>query len=142
MSFTGVYYHTMDPKGRLTLPASFRKELGTELKLVPYGKTLRGYTPEALDAWVNSRFPEGPKDRKSEQLIGLIYERTATLDIDKSGRVCIAKAPEQSRKLLGDEHELALVGERDHIKILTAAAQRELEAQTADLDIADLFFDE
>lgn len=140
MFSTGTYMHTLDPKGRLTLPAIFRKEIGDSLRLVPYGDSLRAYTPEDYQAWLGIRFPNGTESREDERLQRLITSRTTTVEVDKSGRICLAKVPERNRAMLGDERELAVVGVADHLELYTATTWTAMEQEDEDVDISQLFY--
>lgn len=142
MYLTGTYQHTMDAKSRLTLPANFRKQFDDVVCLVPVGNSLRGFTPEAHEAWVMSLFPEGMDSRNPEddKLLRKVTSRTTTVEIDSAGRVCLGKVPEKRRSVLGDERELTVVGVADHFEIWATPTWDATQAEADDEDIADLIF--
>ena len=57
---TGAYPMSVDAKGRVTLPAVFRKQLVDEtnktILLVPFDGCVNGFTREGFKAWVDGLF--------------------------------------------------------------------------------------
>ena len=56
----GSYPMSVDSKARVTLPATFRKEMVSDdsktIYLVPMKDSVNGFTPAGFEAWVNSLF--------------------------------------------------------------------------------------
>lgn len=118
MRFIGTQVQTVDPKGRIVLPARFKRLLtpadqetmvltvGRErcLILYPLGEWSR--LAEALDA-----LPAGEEKRNA---IRTISDSTTELELDANGRVTI---PREFLARVGIEREVALVGQLRYVEI-------------------------
>lgn len=113
--FLGTFQHTVDDKGRLTLPAKWRDELESDL-VITYG------LDECLFVFAQSRFKtiaekvaaqgfESPNARDwSRYLLG----NAETIELDKQGRVLISQNLRSRFALNG---EVVVVGLFDRIEI-------------------------
>ncbi|OFK24866.1 MULTISPECIES: division/cell wall cluster transcriptional repressor MraZ [Olsenella] len=141
MYLTGTYKHNLDAKSRVTLPASFRKQVGDQVCLVPVGGALFGFTPESHQAWIDSFFPGGfnPRNRKDDKLRRALASKTVTVDVDSAGRLALGKVDAAAIEKCGIEREVAIVGNIDHFEIWDAPS---LDAQLDELDedLEDLMF--
>ena len=89
--FMGHYEHTIDEKGRVTIPSKFREELGDTVVIAQgFEGNLTGYIKEwfyeevAKDVLATSRFEaEGRKLRR------LFFTETEEIEIDKAGRILL-----------------------------------------------------
>ncbi len=92
----GEYRHKLDAKGRLSLPADFRKALSTNLKVTPDPKNqcLYVFETEAFNAWVNSLFESdgGWSSSKSKMVAQrkVLNSRAKKCEVDNSGRILSA----------------------------------------------------
>jgi len=90
--FIGEHYHTLDTKGRLTVPSSFRKLLCENFVLtVGLDECLIGYT---FEKWTN--FAEKIRQlnynkKQIREFIRVTFSKAAILNFDSQGRVCIPK---------------------------------------------------
>jgi MraZ protein len=108
--FRGRYQHTIDPKGRLSVPAKFRDVLaqyeGT-LIVVPNDNALEVHPLEEwqrLENRINEQSQFDPEVRK----LGRLYiSRAKEVDLDGAGRVLL---PPDSRQQAGLAKEVTLVG--------------------------------
>lgn len=143
MYLTGSYKHNLDAKSRVTLPSSFRKQLGDTLCLVPLSDCVLGFTPESHKTWIESFFPGGinPRNRRDVQLKAALLARTISVDVDSAGRLALSKLDEKTRSRLGIAHELAIVGVDDHLEIWNAERFEE-QMENFDDNIDALMFDE
>jgi MraZ protein len=113
--FVGTFQHTIDDKGRLTLPAKWRDELESDL-VITYG------LDECLFVFAQSRFKaiaekvvaqgfESPNARDwSRYFLG----NAETIELDKQGRVLISQ---HLRAHFGLNGEVVVVGLFDRIEI-------------------------
>ena len=116
--FRGYFKHTIDPKGRLSIPSKVRealRESGSDrLVIAPNGKALDVW-PE--DEWrtLEGKIAQLPKldpDRRQFQRIYL----SAGLDVilDPHGRIQI---PQDYRERSGLAKNVLIVGTQDHLEI-------------------------
>ncbi len=113
--FLGEYKHTIDDKGRLTVPAKYRGDLaaglvvtrGLDQNLVIY--TLSGW--EALAGRIMSQSVSNPKMR---DLRRRLFSAATDLVPDRQGRVLI---PPQLRNFAGMNGTVVIAGMYDYIEI-------------------------
>lgn len=128
MGFRGEYQHSVDSKGRVSLPAKFRKALPDELNIVPvpnegFGKALYVFTDEAFEAWMESFFDEreGGFNARSGRDIGMqryLNSNAESVTVDAAGRIKLSA--KQCGKV-GIEKDVTIVGNGDHIEIWDTA---------------------
>ena len=132
LSFTGEHTQKVDGKGRMSIPADFRRVLESgDPEWTPglfprmyllYGDHLKhqlhGYTVEEFDAVVAqiNALPRGSANKK--KLSRLIIGQSIRLDVDKDGRTVM---PIRQRQKLGlTDGELTFSGLGDHFEIWKA----------------------
>lgn len=88
-SITGTYYHSVDPKGRLSLPSKLREQLGDSF-WVSRGLTGKFLSLLPEEAWeeYTAQFAE-LKGREGERVRRSIYAGSAQVTQDKQGRVLV-----------------------------------------------------
>ena len=108
--FRGRYEHTIDPKGRVSVPARFRDELGRydgRLIVVPNESALEVHPFEEwerLEARIGDMSTFDPEVRK----LGRLYMSWAKdVVLDAAGRILL---PPESRQKAGLGREVTLVG--------------------------------
>ncbi len=132
LGFTGEYPQKIDGKGRMSIPADFRRVLeagdpdwteGLQPRLyLQFGDhlkdNLRVYTVEEFDRIAASiaRMPAGSPQKK---FVSRLYlGQSMKLDVDKDGRVVM---PIRQRRKLGlEEGEVFFSGAGDHFEIWKA----------------------
>jgi MraZ protein len=109
--FRGRYQHTIDPKGRLSVPSKFRDVLAqyerATLIVVPNDQALEVYP---LDEWerIEARINEQPIfDPELRKLARLYISRAKDVELDAAGRVLL---PPDSRTKTGLARDVTLVG--------------------------------
>ncbi|NBT30886.1 MAG: cell division/cell wall cluster transcriptional repressor MraZ [Rhodobacteraceae bacterium] len=128
-AFTGEAYQKVDAKGRMSIPAPYRRVLETGDPEWTAGRTpkmqviygahlkdaLHAYTVEEYDrivAQINA-MPRGDKNRA--KLNYLMVTQSATLDVDKDGRIIM---PLYMRQKLGiEDGEIYFRGMGDHFEM-------------------------
>jgi MraZ protein len=109
--FRGRYQHTIDPKGRLSVPARFRQALtryeGTALVVVPDGECLEVYP---LPEWerMEAKLREQSRFNSEVRDISRLYvSRAKDVTLDAAGRILLAP---DTRKEAGLDKNVTLVG--------------------------------
>jgi MraZ protein len=117
---TGEYFHAIDAKFRLTVPAKFRDsidpaEQGSGFYAVPgFDGVLFLYTPKTFretSPQLENDLLAVPEVRNFRRLH---YGLTEYVEVDRLGRVLI---PEKTLRRCGIEKDVAIVGVRDHVEV-------------------------
>lgn len=130
--FLGQYHHSIDSKGRLTVPAKFR-DLLQDGSYITQGfdrnlMVLRSGTFEGISRRVNQLSMTDPAVR---QLRRLIFATADRADVDRSGRILI---PQFLREVAQIDGEAVVVGAGDYIEVWSPDVwERQLE-QLQDAD--------
>ena len=109
--FRGRYQHTIDPKGRVSIPSKYRDLLaqydGSTLVLVPNGHAVEVHP---LEEWerIESRFNEKSIFDPELRKVGRLYiSRAREVELDGAGRILI---PPDTRTQGGLGREVMLIG--------------------------------
>ena len=130
MAFSGSFDHSLDGKGRVIIPASFRDALGEDFTItINPNKTAVAIYPKAVwDRQLERLSHINPMDR-----VGLQYERYLMSvsfsgnSMDAQGRVLI---PAKLRAKIGLTRDIVFVGLNQTIEIWDAAVYAKMEAET------------
>ncbi len=132
--FIGTQRCKLDSKGRLQVPAGFRRSLGLEggetfVLSKGFDKGLLLFAPEGWRDFQGKlqTLPPGPEKRKA---IRYFSANSASLLVDKQGRVSL---PRTFLELLGAPGELVLVGALDRIELWNPA---DFAGELANVDAA------
>lgn len=122
---TGKYAHSVDPKGRLFVPAKLRDELG-DVFYVTLGldHCLSVYTQDGWDA-VTEKYNNLPISQARR--MRFLFANAAKCEPDKQGRFLI---PTDLRDYAGLTQEVMFIGLGNHAEIWDADAYRKLENET------------
>ena len=109
--FRGRYQHTIDPKGRVSVPAKYRNLLAESangtLIVVPNTEALEVHPLqewERIESKINERSMFDPELRR----LGRLYvSRAKEVEIDSAGRILL---PPDSREPVGLVKDVTLVG--------------------------------
>ena len=129
-AFSGSYDHSLDGKGRVIIPASFRGGLGENftLTLNPQGKAVAIYPEEVWQEQLDRLSRINPLDKR-----GVQYERYlmsmsfAGNSMDTQGRVLL---PMRLRAKIGLTKDIVFIGLNRYIEIWDAETYRQQEAET------------
>jgi len=124
--FLGQYQHTLDEKGRITIPARFRDLLADGAYVTQgFDQNLKLQTEpafEAMAAKVNHLSETNPKIRKLRRLF---FASAGRVELDSLGRVLI---PQYLRDFAGLNKEAMIVGVGESIEIWSPGAwQKQLD---------------
>jgi MraZ protein len=121
MLLTGTHPRTLDDKKRLVLPKRTREQLGDPaLLFVTPGpdECLWLYTETEL-ARLADKLDQAPAtDAEARVFRRLYFAQTEAVELDKNGRVLV---PERLVQFAGLQHEVVLIGVRDHLELWDAA---------------------
>jgi len=130
--FLGRYHHTLDEKGRLTIPAKFRDALADGAILTQgFDRNLRLITKadfEVMSARINRLSMTDPAIR---QLRRLIFASASEVQLDRIGRTLV---PQFLRDFAILENEAIIVGVGEAIEIWSPEAWAEQESLLQDAD--------
>lgn len=138
-TFSGSFDHSLDGKGRVIIPSSFREALGDDFTItINPDKTAVAIYPKAMwDKQLERLARIDPLDK-----IGARYERYLMSvsfsgnSMDAQGRVLI---PQKLRAKIGLTRDIVFIGVNGYIEIWDADAHARTEAETEENfeDIAD-----
>ena len=126
LRFIGSFSHSLDAKGRLVIPQTFREKLGEQFCVAPsYDfKSVAVYPTEMWERR-NEEYEKLGRlnpalNRYLEQFYALSYDGQAC---DGQGRVLLPANIRQ--KILGDERDVEITGANDHIRVVAETASRD-----------------
>jgi MraZ protein len=131
----GEYEHTIDDKGRITLPSKFREHFKSGIVITRgMDKCLYAYTPAEWQKAIENRLGHlnqfSPDSRKLQRFF---FSGAVETTPDKQGRVMLPPAPAQRAAL---KREVVIAGVYDHLEIWDRSAWRaqmkEIEEQAED----------
>src|ERR1051325_2388360 len=129
MLLAGTHPRTLDDKKRLALPKRIREQVGEgEQLFVTPGpdQTLWIYTKHELER-LSARLDETPAtDAEASVFRRLFFAQMEEVDLDGSSRILI---PDRLVEFAGLEHEVVLLGVRDHLELWNAARYQAYFAQ-------------
>ena len=117
--FTGRYYHALDPKGRLTLPSSFRTSLNHERQgmfalSLDNNKCLAIYPLPVWDNLLERLKSLSKTDAQAASFTRVLLSTVFDCEVDRQGRVLV---PPQLRELAGIERDVAVVGHLETVEV-------------------------
>jgi MraZ protein len=131
MLLTGTYPRSLDDKKRMALPKRVREQLGEpETLFVTPGPDgcLWVYTQEGLERLADELDQTPATDAEARVFRRLYFAQTEAVDVDRSGRVLV---PERLVQFAGLQHDVVLIGVRDHLELWDAARWQEYLTRNA-----------
>ena len=124
--FLGRYHHSLDAKGRLTIPARFREARGEGAYVVQgFDGNLMVLPPAVFRVLYQRVNRLSITDPKARLLRRLILSAAAEVELDRSGRILLPPYLREAAELDG---EVVLVGVGDYFEIWSAEAwERQLD---------------
>lgn len=115
--FLGTYYYRLDEKGRVSIPAKFRKQIGTEIIIFQGFDECLVLYPKAEFEELIRKLKKLPFDKaKSRQLQRLISAGAEKVEFDKYGRIRIPSIMREFASLKKDE-VVIIIGVINHLEI-------------------------
>jgi MraZ protein len=131
MLLTGTYPRTLDDKKRMALPRRVREQLGEPATLfVTPGpdQCLWLYTQQGLERLADTLDKAPATDAEARVFRRLYFAQTEAVDVDRSGRILV---PDRLVQFAGLQHDVVLLGVRDHLELWEAARWQQYLAQHA-----------
>ena len=115
--FLGQYQHSLDEKGRLTIPAAFRNGLGDGAYVTQgFDRNLMVMTKAYFELVYERLSAMNITDQNTRMVRRLVLSNAYLIEVDKAGRILV---PTKLRDLLVLESEAALVGQGEYFEIWT-----------------------
>lgn len=109
--FRGRYFHTVDPKGRLSIPAKFREVLreryDDKLIVANIDSCLVAYPEEEWARLEEKALQIGHLNRDMRYLMRVFFSSGVECPVDRAGRILL---PPSSREYAGLAKDAVLVG--------------------------------
>ena len=113
--FLGRYIHSLDSKGRLTIPSRYRELLSEGAYIIQgFDRNLLVMTPASFQTISQRVNEKSITDSNARLLRRLIFSNGEQVEVDKSGRILI---PQFLREVAGLDSEAVLVGVGDYFEI-------------------------
>ncbi len=113
--FLGQYRHSIDKKGRLTVPARFREALSEGAYLLRgFERNLMVLTAADFERIYRRVNALSMTDPLARQLKRLIFATASPVEVDRAGRILI---PPYLREAVGLDEEAFVVGVGDYFEI-------------------------
>lgn len=117
--FRGIFVHTIDNKGRLSVPTRFRdvlKAKSDDRLVITWGPKRSSLRVYPMDRWLEvednvDQLPDGPE---KDDFMYHFVSPAMDLTMDKMGRILI---PVEMREGVGLTHEVAVVGTTNKFEI-------------------------
>ena len=137
--FMGEYRHSIDDKGRLTIPSKIRYELGESFVITRgLDKCLFIYTKEE---WNNIllKYKDLPNTKDARNFMRVFLSGASEIEFDKQGRINIPSTLVKSAELVKD---CVIIGVYDRIEIWSLERWENFISENEDnfSDIADNLF--
>lgn len=117
--YTGRHIHTLDDKGRVSVPAQFRRQLPKDGLYI--GKGMEGslilYPPEKWEKVRDGLASLSRNSRRNRDIIREFSQYIRPVNIDGQGRISI---PSDLIELSGMQHEVVFLGMLDSIEVWAA----------------------
>ena len=132
MVFMGEYEHTIDPKGRMFLPAKYRDALGETVVLIkwPYRRCLYVMSLEEFTNLSSSLNNVPLTDEAGQDVKRRIFSKSTEVEMDTQKRILI---PQSFRAFAGLEKEVIVAGVDDHLEIWNRQDYNETDGDNDDL---------
>lgn len=122
--FTGQFEHSLDDKGRLTIPARLRTRLGRHfvLTIAPPEPCLALYPDATWSEFCAKLETATRKDGRYRSFVRHLFANTEEVSPDSQGRVVV---PQALREHAGIDRDVVLVGTLTRIEIWSAAGWKQ-----------------
>ncbi|MBO4390428.1 MAG: division/cell wall cluster transcriptional repressor MraZ [Lachnospiraceae bacterium] len=138
IGFSGQFEATLDAKGRMIVPASFRDSFKGEAQITigPDGCVYM-YRKEDFERFAANldAVPDlaDPILRAAKRFM---FSKSMPVDIDKQGRMLF---PKKAREFAHIERDIILVGMHSKVEIWDAETYNKREEELANMDISEMF---
>lgn len=124
--FVGRFEHSLDPKGRVVLPAAFRERLAAGGYV---SKALDGclsvWTPEDFEREAKEMVEKSKSGEISRSALRALSSGAAFVKPDTQGRIAI---PSELRTFAGLEHDVTVIGAFTSVELWDASRWEAVDA--------------
>lgn len=126
--FKGTFEHSIDTKGRLIVPAQFRKNLGEQFVIAKSfaDPCLVIYTQESWNSVVADLLSKPMNTAQMRAFKRKIFSSACDCEIDKQGRILI---PAELRTFAGIDKDVVSLGVGDRIEVWSEASYNKAEEE-------------
>lgn len=118
--FLGEYTHSIDEKGRLTIPAKYRGELAAGLVVTRgFDRNLMVFTMQGWEKLAGQLSDRPLSDRSARSFRRRVYSGAVDLVPDRQGRILL---PASLRDFAELDGEAVIIGMNDYIEIWSVGA--------------------
>jgi len=128
--FLGEYDHSLDDRGRITLPRKVRQELEQREVILSKGfdTCIFGYDKKSWEEEAGKQLAHSIIDKEARNIRRYLFAGALKVEIDKLGRIVL---PAHLKEYAGITKEVIVIGAGDHFEIWDRLrwdkANRELE---------------
>ncbi len=149
MGFQGVYYNSIDAKGRASIPAKFREQLkelfGTDILVVTQDRC--GVVAYPVPEWNSflDKFEQLPNDQFREDLYFTTVTPATHCSFDKQGRIQLPQSLREYCHLdtdgvrdvvvVGSARKIQIFNKTRYLEMLAEAEQRQAEDRQKRFDL-------
>ena len=114
--FLGEYDHSLDDRGRVTLPRKIRQEIEDREIVLSRGfdTCIFGFDTKRWDAEAEKQLTASVTEEKGRQLRRYFFSAAEKVEIDKLGRILL---PAQLKEYASIQTEVMVIGAGDHFEI-------------------------
>ena len=137
MNFAGRFFHGIDPKNRVFVPAEFREDLGENFYIYKSPeKCLCLYNQERWDELVEL-IKNRTTSNDERNIKRKFFSRVAPCKMDKQGRITISA---EFLEFASIENEVAFAGMGNCVELWNVDAWKQIEASDDDDDLEGIMF--
>lgn len=130
--FLGQYSHTIDSKGRLTIPARFRDALESGAYLIQgFERNLLVYTTETFERLAAKASTLSTTNPEARAVRRVIFGGASEVQLDSSGRILL---PPFLRDYAHLDGEITVVGAGEYFELWASSAWEQVLAEVTDPD--------
>ena len=133
--FLGRYEHTIDEKGRITIPSDFREALGEAVFVTQgFDGNLQAFPPELFERMSNQVQAISFLGSNSRMLRRLLFSNAKEIKFDKAGRILIPAFLRETANL----REIAIVvGSGEYFEIWSPESWQAQQVSLNDIEAND-----
>lgn len=123
----GSYIHSIDAKGRVTIPAKFREDLGDSFVITRglFGRCITAYSYQRWAPIQEKLMNISMTDKLGMQVQALILGNACECEVDKMGRILI---PQPLKNMVGLEKDVTLTGLGNRVEIRNSELWNEMNS--------------
>lgn len=126
----GEYSHSLDPKGRVFMPAKFREELGEKFIVSRgIGKCLFVFEQNVWMEFAQKLKSIPITDQKAQVFLRMLFASACECEPDKQGRILL---PARLRDYAGFTKEVVAIGVMSRVELWAAESWKEYNEQSSE----------